>query len=190
MQTSPSKRATAESLINSTELNNHIDDVNDGSNSVMPSSPKTNLLNTIKLPKKLFDIAKRLPKANYSSPIILKKKVLDIKIAKGFPEIFEKPQSQLSSERRKKRYQTTDRSGVTPKVNHSINYDPPAKDIQSLIRNKLFKRIARPDIVSPTPNYPVKIKLPKIQRISTNHHHNYSVNYSCRSLTGKRPLVR
>lgn len=100
----PSKRATAKSLINSQELKNHVCDVKDNSETVVPLSPKLNLLNTIKLPKKLMDITKRLPKANYSSPQIIKKKVFDIKIAKGLPEIFETPKKQSSSNKKCRKY--------------------------------------------------------------------------------------
>jgi NIMA (never in mitosis gene a)-related kinase len=98
LQTVASSRPTAEKLINSEALQRHIHDVKDESIKVGIDSPKTNLLNTIKLPKKLLDITKRLPKANYCSPILTsKKKILDIKIAKGLPEIFEKPRSRLAS---------------------------------------------------------------------------------------------
>jgi len=104
LKTSPSKRATAKLLIDSDELKNHICDVRDNSETVAPLSAPLNLLNTIKLPKKLLDITKRLPKANYSSPQIIKKKIFEIKIAKGFPEIFEKPKSRISSNKKLRKY--------------------------------------------------------------------------------------
>ena len=95
LRTNPLKRPTAESLIGSKEVQNHIDEVKDESDTDDINKLKFNLLNTIKLPKKLLDISKRLPKANYNSPIITTRKKLDIKIAKGLPDIFEKPQSAL-----------------------------------------------------------------------------------------------
>lgn len=51
LKTSPSKRATAKSLIESEQLKNHVGDVDDDSETVAPLSPKLNLLKTIKLPK-------------------------------------------------------------------------------------------------------------------------------------------
>ena len=192
LKTNPSKRATAQKLIEAQELKDHVADVKDDSDQVAPNSPKTNLLNTIKLPKKLLDITKRLPKANYRSPeIAIKKKVLDIKIAKGLPDIFEQPRSQLSAKGSEKRYQTGDRSEITPKITNNLSLDAASNEVSLLLRNRLYKRIVKPESnATPSIGYEKKIRLPKIQRVGTNHHHNYSVNYSCRNLSGKRHLIR
>jgi hypothetical protein len=189
LQTSPSKRATAKILMETPELTDHINDVKDGYDTIMLLSPQTNLLNTIKLPRKLLNISKRLPKANYSTPVITKTKVIDIKIAKGFPKIFEKPVSQQSSNRRKKN-ETVERSNVTPKVNHSVNYDSSSREVQSRLRRRLYKRISRHNDAVPIGDYPGKISLPKIQRVSTDHHRKYLENYSYRSQSGKRTIIR
>lgn len=193
LQTSPLKRPTAEVLIETKQVLKHLTDVKDSVASP-ELSPKTNLLNTIKLPKKLIDITKRLPKANYSSPqYTLKKKILDIKIAKGLPEIFEKPSfSQLSNFPNN----PTSLSKMSESVDESIiikdlgKYeDRPSNEISLLLRNRLYKRVVKPTI-DPVPSVKnsEKIKLPKIERVRYNHSHNYSVNYSCRSLSHRRPL--
>lgn len=190
LKTNPSKRPKASVLINCKELQRHVNDVKDDTNTVGLDSPKTNLLNTIKLPKKLLDISKRLPKANYCSPVVTKKKVHDIKIAKGLPEIFEnhKPQSQLRSGRSQRRMKS-DISESSPKLLDSTKADKASNKISMILKNRLYKRIMKPEASnSPVIDYSRKIKLPKIQRISSNVSHNYSVNYSCKSLNSKRHM--
>jgi hypothetical protein len=155
-------------------------------------TPKTNLLNTIKLPKKLIDITKRLPKANYSSPqYVLKKKVMDIKIAKGFPDIFDNSIVNTST-----------RATKPTSINIlGDSYDNPisvkelgmgqkgsSNHISLILRNRLYKNVIKPKQSPPSINYHNKIKLPKIQRVGNSHSHNYSVNYSCRSLRQRRGL--
>jgi len=191
LQTSPTKRPTAEKLINSRELNNHTDDVKTNKDTVGPESPKTNLLNTIKLPKKLLDITKRLPKSNYCSPLLTsKKKVLDIKIAKGFPEIFEKPQSGMSSGRSKKRVHISENTNeTTPMITNINNISKASNEISLILRNRLYKRVVNCKANSPKIDYQAKIKLPRIERMNTKPAHNYSVNYSCRSLSNRRDII-
>jgi serine/threonine protein kinase len=189
LKTSPSKRATAKILMETPELNDHINDVQDGYDTIMLLNSQTNLLNTIKLPKKLLNIAKRLPKANYSTPVVTKTKALEIKIAKGFPKIFEKTVSQQSSTRRKNKHETVERSNATPKVNYSVNYDSASRDLQSRLHKRLLKRVTRQNVAVPMGDYPAKISLPKIQRVNTDHQ-KYLVNYSSRSLSGIRPIIR
>ena len=174
LQTSPIKRATAEVLMKSRQLQKIMESGSDSSEKTQAETPKTSLLNTIKLPKKLLDITKRLPKANYCSPIIInKKKVMDIKIAKGLPEIFDKPKSRITSERSQQR-QASEASDRSIK----------------LLRNRLYHKVLQKNSNnSPKIDYSHKIRLPKIQRVGTNPAHNYSVNYSCRSLGRKRDVI-
>jgi len=193
LQTLPSKRPRADVLINCSELKRHINDVKGASNQGVINTAPVNLLNTIKLPKKLLDITKRLPKANYSSPLVLnKKKILDIKIAKGLPEIFDKPNSRMNSGRTKARNssESLERSPkvMSSKIILSTKKVPRgSNDISLLLRNRLYQRVMKPSAdSSPKADYSSKIKLPKIYRKSTNQGHNYSVNYSCRSLSSKR----
>ncbi len=141
-----------------------------------------NLLNTIKLPRKLLDIKKRLPKSNYCTPVIVKKKFTDIKIAKGLPEIFDNSISRLSTKRPKasERY-----SPSTPSSKKNLEHH---RNLSVAMKNRLYKRITtqnQPSPISKIANAP-KIRLPQIQRGHGKPKHNYSVNYSCRSLSGKR----
>lgn len=193
LQTSPTKRATAHVLINSKQLQDHVDDVKDDSEQVELESPKTTLLNTIKLPKKLLDITKRLPKANYCSPIVTtKKKIFDIKIAKGLPEIFEqKPKSQLDSGRSIKRKADMESGDEkTPKISSNNSLSTASNEISLILRNRLYKRVVKPNTNnSPKLDYNRKIRLPKIDRVSQKASHNYSVNYSCRSLSHRRDIL-
>ena len=129
----------------------------------------------------MLDIHKRLPKANYSSPVVIKKKVLDIKIAKGFPDIFTKPKSQLSHKGRL-RY-PSEKYGDTPKVKHNQSVESKDSEQTIVIRNRLYKRIKEE---TPKINESRKIRLPRIQRVATHKHHNHSINYSVRSLSGNR----
>lgn len=192
LQTSPSKRATADTLINSQELRDHVWDIKDGTDNVELQSPKTNLLNTIKLPKKLLDITKRLPKSNYCSPLLTSnKKILDIRIAKGLPEIFEKPSSQISSGRSLRRKLVSESwDETTPKVSNLSTINKASNEISQILRSRLYKRVMKPESNnSPKVDFTHKIRLPKIERTGPKGGHNYSVNYSWRSLSNRRDIM-
>ena len=193
LKTSVLKRPTAETLMNTKEVKRHLDEVH-GNDSSTDVSPKTSLLNTIKLPRKLIDITKRLPKANYSSPqYTLKKKVIDIKIAKGLPEIFEKPPTTYVTSRGAKNsvISPLKESYEDPISIKQLGRSPDksSNEISLILRNRLYKRVVKPETLQQqSANYPSKIRLPKIHRSGHSHSHNHSVNYSCRSLNHKKGL--
>jgi hypothetical protein len=72
-------------------------------------------------------------------------------------------------------------NSIDTKVSQASN------QISLILRNRLYQRVLKPTSNnSPKADYSKKIKLPKIQRIGTDVAHNYSVNYSCRSLSSRR----
>ena len=149
LKTSVLKRPTAETLMNTKEVKLHLDEVH-GNDSSTDVSPKTSLLNTIKLPRKLIDITKRLPKANYSSPqYTLKKKVIDIKIAKGLPEIFEKPPTTYVTSRGAKNsvISPLKESYEDPISIKQLGRSPDksSNEISLILRNRLYKRVVKPE---------------------------------------------
>lgn len=173
--------------MNTKEVKRHLEDIKSSPLSPEESS-KTDLLNTIKLPKKLLDITKRLPKANYASPQVIKKKALEIKIAKGLPDIFEQPKPSSSNSNSQSRSifnQGYDNPISLKELSRSPN--KASNEVSLILRNRLYKRIVKPDGKSPSIDYTSKVRLPKIHRVSTNHH-NYSINYSSRSLNNRRAL--
>ena len=190
LRISPVKRPTADVLLNCKEVQDHIFEVKDETHSDDINKLKFSLLNTIKLPKKLLDISKRLPKANYCSPLVTNRKKLDIKIAKGLPDIFDKPQSALGTSKNLHKEDTVSISiQNTPKIQNIPKVDLKSNEVSLIMRNRLYKKVMKPSSEnSHKVDIEVKVKLPIINRISHKNSHNYSVNYSYRALSNKREM--
>ena len=188
LRTSPVKRPSADTLLDSDEVQKHLDDIKDKIDSNDLSNLKFNLLNTIKLPKKLLDISKRLPKANYNSPLVTSKRNFDIKIAKGFPDIFDK--SKYEHAKSVNRAESVSLSiNQTPKIELSPKVEKPESEISIMLRNRLYKKVIKPSTESShKPVQDVKVKLPIIQRIISSGNHGTSVGYSCIVLNNRRKL--
>jgi len=190
LNTSPTKRPKAEDLMNSHEMKRHIIDVKEDSSSTGVESPKTTLLNTIKLPKKLLDISKRLPKANYGTPLVFaKNKALDIKIAKGLPEIFENHRNFIKPEVSLNSVDYKDPAPVqTPLVSVPSKILQNNSKVALALKNRLYRNILKKNLAGSPMHEERKIKLPRINRVKQSAGHNHSVMYSCRSLSKKRDL--
>ena len=188
LRTSPVKRPTADKLLDSDEIQKHLEEVKDETDSKDLSKLKFNLLSTIKLPKKLLDISKRLPKANYNSPLIISKKNFDIKIAKGLPDIFDK--SKFEQAKSVNRAESVSLSvDQVSKIELSPKLEKPESEISIMLRNRLYKKVIKPSTESSQKhNKDMKIKLPVIQRILPSPSHNQSVNYSCIITSNRRKL--
>lgn len=175
-------------MINSYEVQNHISEVKDETDSDDINKLKFSLLNTIKLPRKLLDISKRLPKANYNSPLVTNRKKLDIKVAKGLPDIFDKPLSALGTIKNMHKVDSGPISVEnTPKIQITPKLDSKQKEVSLVVRNRIYTKMIKPSTESShKPGMEVKVKLPVIHRVSPSNSHNYSVNYSYRAVSNKR----
>ncbi|CAI2359391.1 unnamed protein product [Moneuplotes crassus] len=182
LKTSPVKRATAHSLMESDEIQEHKKELDQDSQIIDHIPATLNLLSTIKLPRKLLDIKKRLPKSNYCTPVISRKKLNDIKIAKGLPEIFDTSFSRLSSKRPK----PSEAYDCISNSQHPKSIEPPKTMIPSA-RNRIYKRMMNQNRIKDVGNDCTdKIRLPRIQRGNPKNQHHGSVNYSYRSLSTEK----
>jgi len=136
----------------------------------------------------LLDITKSLPKSNYGSPLASNKKNFHIKVAKGLPEIFDKPRSRLESERYDIKTEILSQPTVpTPKISSSISIEQKRNEISMILRNKIYNKVMKPR-TEEAPKY--EYRLPVIQRVAPNATHNYSVNYSCRAISNRGNILR
>mmetsp|Transcript_28493 Transcript_28493/g.28266 ORF Transcript_28493/g.28266 Transcript_28493/m.28266 type:complete len:176 (-) Transcript_28493:54-581(-) len=166
----------------SDEIQEHKKELDQDSQIIDHIPATLNLLSTIKLPRKLLDIKKRLPKSNYCTPVISRKKLNDIKIAKGLPEIFDTSFSRLSSKRPK----PSEAYDCISNSQHPKSIEPPKTMIPSA-RNRIYKRMMNQNRIKDVGNDCTdKIRLPRIQRGNPKNQHHSSVNYSYRSLSTEK----